>query len=1602
MGQENVFGQLIRQRRRALDLTQDELARRVGCAAVTLRKIEAGDLRPSQQIAERLAMALGLPLDDRADFVRLARAAYPGGRPPDPTPTPQVAPDEIGAEDLSGRAIRGYLLGEKLGAGSFGAVYRGVQPLVERDVAVKIILPQYANHPDFIRRFEAEAQLVARLEHPHIVPLYDYWREPGVAYLVMRLLRGGSIHDLINRGPLPFEQINRLLEQMCAALHAAHRAGVIHRDLKPSNVLLDEDTNAYLADFGIAKNLGSPDDATQSGMIVGSPAYISPEQINSDPVRPQTDVYALGVMLYEMLTGSRPFSGPTPILLIQQHLYAPMPPLAAHREGLPAALDAVIAKATAKDVSERYEEVDRVLRDFQAALNGGRVAISTLPIDPRRPLELINPYKGLRPFEEADAADFFGREALTQQLLARLSEGGDLARFLAIVGPSGSGKSSVVGAGLLPALRRGGLPNSENWFIVEVLPGSHPLEEIESALLRIAVNPPESLLPQIKEDARGLLRAIHRSLPQDEHTELVLVLDQFEEVFTLVEDESERALLLDALVAAVLAERSRVRVIITLRADFIDKPLRYVDFAEMLQRRLELVLPLTADEIERAIAGPAARVGLQLESGLVEAITADVSEQPGGLPLLQYALTELYEHRQEYALTKSAYQAIGGVKGALGRRAEEVYAALDADAQSLAKQIFLRLVTLGEGVEDTRRRVARTELEALTDDDRRKTGDTTAVNRRSSTVSLVLDAFGKARLLSFDRDLQTRGPTVEVAHEALLREWSRLRDWLIDSRADVRLQRALSAGANDWLHATREASFLLRGPRLQQFEDWAKTTTLALTSDERTYLEASLNEREQQRLAEEQRRAREVKLEQRAKRVLQGLVAVAIIAAIISGALALLATNREQEAQSQKQIAETQKQEALRQASIGLAAQALSELQGTSPERAVLIALEALENYPYTGQAENALARAVAESKPYVDMIATYNEGRFSGVSWSPDGTRLAAGTNDIGGPVFIWDTDVTNAQSARLPLTTEPANYCVVKHVAWSPKQDRLAIVSVSQPPGMAQCTKPTLWDMKTLTATLTLTNLITEATSIEWSHDGQRLMTTDISGTVRIWDASGGTELRVLTGHTAVVEDAVWSPVDDRVASGSQDKTARIWDAHTGQQLFVLAGHAGTVTSVAWSPDGKYLATASADGNGRVWDAATGEVAFGLAGHTAAVLDVAYSSDGELIATTSLDGSTRIWEATNGTQMYQLSGVASQWAALAWSPIGRRLITTGGVIPRVWDLSETAVRLPTHADAAIDARWSPDQKYIADTSFDRTAHILDARTGQVLRVLQHPDIIQYFAWSPDSKHIVTAGGDGVSRIWDVEAGKMLVGKQSPKDNWSVAEGWSPDGTRIASNYYPNSTIDVWNPATGETLLTIPEMGCVQHSPTWSPQSDRFSSGCLFTDPRDDNQPVHIWSATTGQLLMTLDSHDGESIRTRWSPDGKRLAVSYENGIMKVWDATTGQELTTFAGHAGWGWDVVWSPNGQRIASSDDLGNIKVWDAASGEEVLSLKSANAVISLDWSSDGHWLLVSGFFNRPFIIRVWQSTDELIQYAKQCCVARELTAAERQQFGLAAK
>ena len=526
-----------------------------------------------------------------------------------------------------GTTLKGFELIEPIGEGAYGAVYRARQEAVDREVAVKIIRPEYANRPEFIRRFETEAQLVAQLEHLHIVPLYDYWRDPEGAYLVMRLMKGGSLQDLLDQGALPLPQIARLLDQVGSALAAAHRRGIIHRDLKPANILLDEDGNAYLSDFGIAKALSDRADLTETGAILGTPAFISPEQVQSRPISPQTDIYALGILLHTMLTGQHPFPETTPGDLIARHLRDPLPPLDEVAPNFPAALDAVIQKATAKDPAERQADVPCFLDEFHSALGPELAPLTDRSLT--KPLaKVFNPYKGLRPFLEADADDFFGREALTGRLIARLAEAETYARFLAVVGPSGSGKSSVVRAGLVSALRAGALPGSDDWYIVEMLPGAHPFDELELGLLKVAARADLDLNEQLRRDAQGLQRAARLVLP-DEDSELLLVIDQFEELFTLVRDPKEAREFLDSLYAAVTEVRSRVRVVLTLRADFYDRPLMHPDFSQLVQERTEVVVPLTAEEMEAAIRKPAERARVRFEDGLVASIVGEVVEQPG-------------------------------------------------------------------------------------------------------------------------------------------------------------------------------------------------------------------------------------------------------------------------------------------------------------------------------------------------------------------------------------------------------------------------------------------------------------------------------------------------------------------------------------------------------------------------------------------------------------------------------------------------------------------------------------------------------------------------------------------------------------------------------------------------------------------------------------------------------------------------------------------------------------------------------------------------------------------------------------------------------------
>ena len=493
-------------------------------------------------------------------------------------------------------------------------------------------------------------------------------------------------------------------------------------------------------------------------------------------------------------------------------------------------------------------------------------------------------------------------------------------------------------------------------------PGHRPFEQLEGALRGVAVNVPASLAELLHDEA-GLRPTMDRVLPAG--TQLVLVIDQFEELFT-VADGTDRRRFLDVLARTLDDPASRVHVVITLRADFYDRPLRHERFGAHLAASTIAVPPMTPVELERSVTEPAERAGLRLEPGLVTRIVAEMSEQPGSLPLLQYALSELWERRDGSRLSLAGYDASGGIAGAVSRRAEHLVMQLDDDGQEHARQIFLRLVEPGEGTPDTARKVRLSELEAMSTD--------------AVTMNEVTESFARYRLLLLDRDPDTREPTVELAHEALLRAWPRLQQWVDDARDDLRNQRRLATAAAQWMEGGRDPSFLLTGSRLEQTEVWTSSTGLMVGAEIREYLAASVAERQRQAADEERRVEREAALERRALVRLRALVVVLGVGALLAGTLSLYALGQGDRAEREARNARSRE----------LASAALANLD-VDAERSVLLALEAIKvtrsvDGTVLREAQEALHRAVVASRVVMTVPGGGGE-----VDWAktPDGRSL-------------------------------------------------------------------------------------------------------------------------------------------------------------------------------------------------------------------------------------------------------------------------------------------------------------------------------------------------------------------------------------------------------------------------------------------------------------------------------------------------------------------------------------------------------------------------------------------------------------------------------------
>ena len=737
----------------------------------------------------------------------------------------------------------------------------------------------------------------------------DLWREPGGTYVVTRLIPGGSLESCLRHGPLTLDDAVAIVGDVASAVAAAHQRGYVHGGIENGTVLI-EGNRGFLHGFGFVPSGTAAGPTMAEGCGQG---FNAPEQLLGGPLTPCTDVFRLGRVLERALLGDVA-SGSSPTV------------------DIPGPVADLIGQATALRPDDRLQDAAA----FAAALHDAVESASESRLGVAMPAPVDNPYMGLQAFGEVDAANFFGRERVVERLVARLGINGSAGRFVAVVGPSGCGKSSVVRAGLLPALRRGAIAGSDDWFVVEITPNGRPFEELASGLSAIAVDPAVDLLDQLTEGPAGIRRVLHDMLPADQ-SQLVLVIDQFEEVFTQGGVPAAQPFLA-ALADAVFDRWSRLRLVITIRADFYDRPLSNYAFAELLRKGTELVAAMSPEELQRAIEGPADRVGVRFEPGVVARIVSDVADRPSALPLLQYALTELFDRRNRRVIELATYIELGGAAGALAQRADQVYDGLAPPEQETTRQLMLRLVNLGDSEDDvTRRRVLRRELLGIG-------GERTEV---------VLDTLAAHRLLTFDRDAVTRSPTVEISHEALFTEWSCLRVWIADCRDDLRQHRRLADAAQEWRAAAEAPDYLLSGGRLEELVALAARGAIRLTGPERAFLEASIDHRHAGQVAARDQWVRETRLQRKSRRR---------AAVLIGSSAALIAVTTV----AASQVAHSRATDRLADASTQAhrLAVASTSVATRQPDLAMLLALQSLstsahQHLPALAEAEDALHWAV-------------------------------------------------------------------------------------------------------------------------------------------------------------------------------------------------------------------------------------------------------------------------------------------------------------------------------------------------------------------------------------------------------------------------------------------------------------------------------------------------------------------------------------------------------------------------------------------------------------------------------------------------------------------
>jgi len=1506
-----------------------------------------------------------------------------------------------------GTELAGYRIESLLGVGGMSVVYLAEDLRLKRRVALKLLSADLAEDRSFRERFLRESELAASIDHPNIVPIYEAGTTEDLLFISMRYVEGRDLKERLKGGRFDPGDAIGILAQVASALDAAHARGLVHRDVKPSNVLLDAGArpdgsdHVYLADFGLTQRV-SEEAAVDDGHLMGTIDYVAPEQIAGEEVDGRADVYSLGCVLYECLVGQTPFRRDSELAVVFAHLETEPPAPSAERPELPAALDAVVARALEKEPERRYsscreltqaalavvvDEASRRLVDVASRAAVGRSDLSEVeeelagkvvdlqvareqaralatPATPARlASEDVCPFKGLASFEPVDAEYFFGRERLVAELVARLVGAG----FLAIVGPSGSGKSSVLRAGLLPALAGGVLPGSEGWRRLLLRPGEHPLEELRRVLVSGAKDPLAEALGTLPEGAR-----------------LLLAVDQLEELFTACRSETERTAFTDTLARAAADLEGRAVVVVALRADFYGRFAAYPALAGLLGGNQVLVGPMQASELRRAVELPATRVGLRVEPELADALVDDVEGEPGALPLLSTALLELWQKREDDTLTLASYRTSGGVHGAVARLAEGTYARVPEERKPLVRAVMLRLVGEDDGEAPVRRRAPLAELDL----------------ERNEDAAGVLAALADSRLVTVGEG------SVEVAHEALLREWPRLRDWIDEDADGRRLRRHITQAAAEWDAGGRDPGELYRGARLAAALDWSTDHAFELNDLEREFVTESREITEQ-----ETKRAR--RTNRRLRTLLAGVLLL-LAAAVAGGIFAVLQRGEARDAAAKARDAETA------QLAQRLGAQALVE---DDLDLSLLLARQAVavDNTPQTrGYLLAALRRAPAA----IGIMHGDAAQNLRRTAVSPDGKTLAvAGQGGAG--IRFFDAETYEQIGRPVDVPTGPYDLKDVIGLAFSPDGETLAYITTFdlKAPGYLR-----VIDVQTRKV-LAESRLL--ALDVAFTRDGSQLVLTEHFGYGDLWvtfrDAATLTLVadpiqlkaddtyRAAFGGTKASPYFVLTPDGGSVVTVSPDGELAWWDLRTHEKTRTIEIAEG-YHAFALSPDGRTAAVGSGGGFQLV-DVPSGQVRTASRALADEPQWLLFSPDSETVVSTGFDGVVTAWDVQAATPGETLQGHSAPVGQPVFSPDGATLYTASDDGTAIaWDLDGRRRlgrpfkfahdRAPDPLFDRHPGRFSPDGRLIAVGLAKRGVQLWSASalTRKGAPLLQTGGEVKALAFGPGGRALAAVTRDGMATVWDVKTRSLGNGPFMVDVSQAIGVSFSADGTMLATA--GSEGVGLWDAVTGAARGRLGDAGAaddVAFSPTANIVAfvrDGWLAGDSPGGLGTGRAVAEIWDVGRRSRFATLhvnagppDRDEGLGQTLAFSRDGRLLVTAGDDPLVRIWEVGTGRLVRQFEQNVGGVLRLEFSPDGRTLAISGKP-DASLWDVATGTQVGRLSGGSRRAMLDLSPDGRHLLMTNANGQG---AVWDIDPD--SWARRACALanRILTRKEWDEF-----